>query len=62
MSGSGSTPTKSVPAPRKGCKPKEPSASGNCRMRGCCFQKQVGNFKSGWIKAENVLVALTRKR
>ena len=27
MSGSGSTPTKPVPAPRRGRKPKEPSAS-----------------------------------
>ena len=27
MSGSGSTPTKPVPAPRRGSKPKEPSAS-----------------------------------
>ena len=27
MSGSGSTPTKPVPAPQRGSKPKEPSAS-----------------------------------
>ena len=27
MSGSGSTPTKPVPAPRRGSKPKEPSAA-----------------------------------
>ena len=33
-----------------------------CRMRGCCFKTQFGNFKSGWIKAEDVFVAPTRKR
>ena len=31
-------------------------------MRGCCFKTQFGNFKSGWIKAEDVFVAPTRKR
>ena len=31
-------------------------------MRGCCFKTQFGNFKSGWIKAEEVFVAPTRKR
>ena len=33
-----------------------------CRMRGCSFKTQFGNFKSGWIKAEDVFVAPTRKR
>ena len=62
MSGSGSTPTKPV-APRRGRKPKEPSASDNCRMCGCCFKTQFGNFtgKSGWISSENMFVAPTRK-
>ena len=31
-------------------------------MRGCCFKTQFGSFKSGWIKAEDVFVAPTRKR
>ena len=62
MSGSGSTPTKPV-APRRGRKPKEPSASDNCRMCGCCFKTQFGSFtgKSGWISSENMFVAPTRK-
>ena len=62
MSGSGSTPTKPV-APRRGRKPKEPSASDNCRMCSCCFKTQFGNFtgKSGWISSENMFVAPTRK-
>ena len=54
--------TKPVPAPRKGRKLKKPSTSDNCRMRGCCFKTQFGSFKSGWIKAEDVFVAPTRKR
>ena len=45
MSGSGSMPTKPVPAPRRGRKPKEPSVSDNCRMCGC---------------VSNVFVACTR--
>ena len=32
MSGSGSTLTKPVPAPRMGSKPKEPSASDNSQL------------------------------
>ena len=53
MSGSGSTPTTPVPAPRRGSKPKETSA-----------QDKLYNFKtflSGWISSENVFVAPTRK-
>ena len=53
MSGSGSSPTKPVPAPRRGSKPKETSAS-----------DKLYNFKtflSGWISSENVFVAPTRK-
>ena len=62
MGGSGSTPTKPV-APQRGRKPKEPSASDNCRMCGCCFKTQFGNFtgNSGWISSENMFVAPTRK-
>ena len=33
----------------------------NCRMYGCCFKTQFGNFTSGWISSENVFVAPTRK-
>ena len=33
----------------------------NCRMCGCCFKRQFGNFTSGWIISENVFVAPTRK-
>ena len=33
----------------------------NCRMCGCCFKTQFGNFTSGWIISENVFVAPTRK-
>ena len=60
MSGRGTTPTKPV-ASRRGRKPKETSASDNCRMCGCCFKTQLGNFKSGWISSENMFVAPTRK-
>ena len=61
MSGRSTTPTKPV-ASRRGRKPKEMSASDNCRMCGCCFKTQFGNFKSGWISSENMFVAPTRKR
>ena len=57
MSGSGSTPTKRVPAPRRGSKLKEPSASDKLQN----FKTQFGNFMSGWISSENVFVAPTRK-
>ena len=58
MGGSGSsTPTKPVPAPRRGSKPKEPSASDKLQN----FKTQFGNFMSGWISSENVFVAPTRK-
>ena len=57
MSGSGSTPTKPVPAPRMGSKLKEPSASDKLQN----FKTQFGNFMSGWISSENVFVAPTRK-
>ena len=57
MSGSGSTQTKPVPAPRRGSKPKEPSASDKLQN----FKTQFGNFMSGWISSENVFVASTRK-
>ena len=53
MRGSGSTPTK----PRRGSKPKEPSASDKLQN----FKTQFGNFMSGWISSENVFVAPTRK-
>ena len=59
MSGSGSTPTKPVPAPRRGSKPKEPSASNSDKLQN--FKTQFGNFMGGWISSENVFVALTRK-
>ena len=57
MSGSGSTPTKPVPAPRRGSKPKETSASDELYN----LKTQFGNFMSGWISSENVFVAPTRK-
>ena len=57
MSGSGSTPTKRVPAPRRGSKLKEPSASDKLQN----FKTQFGNFMSGWISSENVFIAPTRK-
>ena len=34
----------------------------NCRMCGCCFKTQFGNFTNGWISSENAFVAPTRKR
>ena len=57
MSGSGSTPTKPVPAPRRASKPKEPSASEKQQN----FKTQFGNFMSRWIGSKNVFVAPTRK-
>ena len=33
----------------------------NCRMCGCCFKTQFGNFTNGWISSENAFVAPTRK-
>ena len=58
MSGRGnSTPTKPVPAPRRGSKPKEPSASDKLQN----FKTQLGNFMSGWVSSKNVFVAPTRK-
>ena len=33
----------------------------NCRVCGCCFKTQFGNFTNGWISSENVFVAPTRK-
>ena len=60
MSGSGSTTTKPVPAPRRGRKPKEPRALDKL-LCGCCFKTQFGNFTNGWIRSENAFVAPTRK-
>ena len=60
MSGRGTTPTKPV-ASRRGRNPKEMSVSDNCRMCGCSFKTQFGNFKSGLISSENMFVAPTRK-
>ena len=57
MSGSGSTPTTPVPAPRRGSKPKETSAQDKLYN----FKTQFGNFMSGWITSENVFIAPTRK-
>ena len=57
MSGSGSTPTKPMPAPRRGSKLKEPKSSDKLKN----FKTQFGNFMSGWISSENVFVAPTRK-
>ena len=57
MSGSGSTPTKPVPAPRRGSKLKEPNASDKLQN----FETQFSNFMSGWISSENVFVAPARK-
>ena len=49
MSGSGSTVTKSR------------ALRINCRICGCCFKTQFGNFANGWISSENAFVAPTRK-
>ena len=57
MSGSGSRPTKPVPAPRRGGKLKEPSASDKLKN----LKTQLGNFMSGRISSENVFVTPTRK-
>ena len=43
MIGSGSTPTKPEPTPRRESKPKEPSASDKLQT----FKTQFGNFMSG---------------
>ena len=47
MSKSGSMQTKPVPAPRRGRKPKEPSASDNCRMCGCVSNVFVAPTRIG---------------
>ena len=52
------TPIK--PASRRGRKPKEATASDNCRLCGC-FKTQFGNFKTGWITTENIFTAPQRK-
>ena len=57
MSGSGSTPTKPVPAPQRGSRPKEPSASDKLQS----LKTQLGNFMSEWISSKNVFVAPTGK-
>ena len=57
MSGSGSTPTKPVHAPRRGGKPREPSASDKLQN----LKTQFGNFMNGRISSANVFVAPTRK-
>ena len=44
MSGSGSTTTKPVPAPRRGRKPKEPRASDNLQNVRLLFQSTVRQF------------------
>ena len=48
MSGSGSTPTKLVPAPRRGRKPKEPSALDKLQNVQLLFQNTVRQFYE-WI-------------
>ena len=53
------TPKK--PASRRGRKPKEATASDNCRLCGCCSKTQFGNFKTGWITTENIFTAPQRK-
>ena len=57
MSGSGSRPTKPVPAPQRGGKLKEPSASDKLKN----LKTQFGNFMSGRISSENVFVTPTGK-
>ena len=57
MTGTGSTPTKPVPTPRRGSKPKEPNASDKLQN----FKTQFANFMSRWISSENVFVAPARK-
>ena len=58
MSGRGSTPTKPVPAARRGSKPKDTSASDKLYN----FKTQFGNFMSGWISSENVFSPEKEKR
>lgn len=49
------TPKK--PASRRGRKSKEaPTTADYCRLCGCCFKTQYGNFKTGWISSENLFV------
>ena len=57
MSGSGSTPTNPVPAPRRGSKLKEPSASDKLYN----FKTQFGNFTNGWISSENGCCAYQKR-
>ena len=60
MSGSGSTPTNPVPAPRRGSKLKEPSASDKLYN----FKTQFGNFMSlyEWMdKLENGCCAYQKR-
>ena len=57
MTGTGSTPTKPVPTPQLGSKPKEPNASDKLQN----FKTQFANFMSRWISSKNVFVAPARK-
>ena len=57
MTGTGSTPTKPVPTPQRGSKPKEPNASDKLQN----FKTQFANFMSRWISSKNVFVAPARK-
>ena len=58
MSGSGSRPTKPVPAPRRGSKLKEPSASDKLKN----LKTQFGHFMGGRISSENVCCAYQERR
>ena len=60
MSGSGSMPTRPVPAPQRGRKPSQALQIINCRMFHRCFKTQFDNVKSRLTSSENV--APTRKR
>ena len=61
MRGSGSTPTKSVPAPRGGRKPSRAlQIIVECEA-GWCFKTQIGNLKSKWVNSENMFVVPTKK-
>ena len=50
------------PASRTEKKPKEATASDNCRLCGSCFKTQFENFKTGWITTEPIFSPSRRKR
>ena len=62
MSGSGSTTTKPVPAPRRGRKLKEPSASDKLQNVQLLFQNTVRQFYEWMVKLGKCVCCAYQKR